>query len=213
MDDELCGRRDEVLALTKHDPDPKVCHRAHALLTLMLSASARAAAPRLGVSAKSLARWRARFLAEGGIGLADRPRGGRPPKLPAAARALLAEALEADPGAYGYPVATWTIADLTDLLARRGWSVSAVTVNRAVHALGYVHRRPRHDLRHRQDAEAVASAQRVLGELQKRGLIPRAASGCSTSTSANSTPTPTWQRAGNGGATPGAFRRPGPTSA
>jgi transposase len=212
MDTKLDRRRDELLVLTKRDRDPKVCHRAHALVTLAASASMCAAAQQLGVSTKSLGRWRERFLAEGRNGLCDRPRRGRPPKLPMAARTLLVEALAADPGAYGYPVATWTIADLTDLLARHGWMVSAVTVNRTVHALGYVHRRPRHDLRHRQDAEAVASAQRVLADLQKRGLMPPAESGSSISTSASFIPIPTWLRAGNGAERPAAFRRPGPTS-
>jgi hypothetical protein len=145
--------------------------------------------------------------------LHDRPRSGRPPTLDQAARALLVEALERDPGEYGYPVATWTIADLADLLARRGWSVAPGTANRAVHALGYVHRRPRHDLRHRQDAEAVASAQRVLVDLQKRGLIPPAASGSSISTNASFTPIPTWQRAGSAAADPAASQPPEPTGA
>ena len=211
METELHRRRDALLSLTKRDANATVRHRAHALLLLGDAGSARAAAAQLDVSPKTLGRWRARFLAEGRDGLCDRPRRGRPPKLDAAARALLAGALEAEPGDHGYPVATWTIADLTDLLARHGWVVSAVTVNRAVHALGYVHRRPRHDLRHRQDAEAVASAQRVLGELQKRGLIPPPDSGSSIWTSASFTPTPTWRRAGNAGERPAASRPPGPT--
>lgn len=210
MGEELARRREALVGLTKRDPDARVRHRAHALLALIDGPTAAAVGARLGVSAKTLGRWRARFLAEGGAGLRDRPRRGRPAKLPEAARALLAEALEADPGAYGYPVATWTIADLTDLLERRGWPASVATVQRAVHALGYVHRRPRHDLRHRQDAEAVASATRVLGELQKRGLLPTA-SACSTSTSASSTPTPTWRRSGSGAAPPAGSPPPGPT--
>src|SRR5215213_2161722 len=141
MDTDLHLRRDALLALTKRDANATVRHRAHALVTLLDAGSARSAAAQLDVSPKTLGRWRARFLAEGRDGLGDRPRQGRPPKLDVAARALLAEALDADPGDYGYPVATRTIADLTDLLAQRGWVVAAVTVNRAVHALGYVHRR------------------------------------------------------------------------
>lgn len=212
MERDVHARRDDLLSLTKRDADATVRHRAHALLTLLDTGSARVAAAQRDVSPKTLGRWRTRFLAEGRDGLCHRPRRGRPPKLDAAARALLTEALEAEPGDYGYPVATWTIADLTDLLARRGWAVSPVTVNRTVHALGYVHRRPRHDLRHRQDAEAVASAQRVLGELQKRGLIPRPDSASSTWTSASFTPIPTWQRTGNARERPVTSRLPGPTS-
>lgn len=213
MEPTLRARRDEVLALTKYDPDPKVRHRAHALLAMLACASITDAAAQVAVSPKSLGRWRDRFLADGRDGLRDRPRSGRPAKLPAEARTLLETALEGDPGDYGYPVATWTMADLADLFERRGWSVSAATVNRTVHALGYVHRRPRHDLRHRQDVEAVASAKRVLDALQKKGLISPADCDCFTLTSANFTPIPTWRKPGDDAERPGAFPPPEPTGA
>jgi len=45
------------------------------------------------------------------------------------------------------------------------------TVHRAVHALGYRYRRPRHDLTHRQDREAVATVATVLDWLQKKALL------------------------------------------
>jgi transposase len=211
MDGELAAPRSTLVAITKQDGDATARHRAHALLDLGDSRSMRATAERMGVSEKSLGRWRARFLTEGAAGLRDRSRRGRPPKLPAAARAVLGTALEADPMAYGDAVATWTIADLTDLLARYGWVVSAVTVNRTVHALGYEHRRPRHDLRHRQNAEAVASAKHTLAVLQKRGLITPAESAWSTSTSAECTPIPTWQRSGSGVACRAGSLPPAPT--
>jgi hypothetical protein len=115
---------------------------------------------------------------------------------------LLETALAGSPLDYTYPVTTWTVVDLTDLLARHGWPVHPVTVYRALRDLGYRYRRPRHDLTHRQDAEAVASAKQVLAELQKRGRLPKPASGLSTWMNVTSIPTPTWQRSGNGGAVP-----------
>ena len=211
MDAALCARRTGLVALAKRAGDARVRHRAHALLDLAAGPSLRAAAARLEVGVSSLRRWRTRFLAEGGAGLADRSRPGRPPTLPADARMVLRTALEADPMAYGCAVATGTIADLTDLLARRGWAVSAVTVDRTVHTLGYEHRRPRHDLHHRQDAEAVASAQHALAALQKQGLIGPAESAWSSSTSARCIPTPTWRRSGGDGAFRAASRPPAPT--
>jgi transposase len=128
------------------------------------------------------------------------PRHGRPPKLDARAQAELASALAASPLDYGYPVTTWTVADLADLLAQRGWTVSRATVSRTLAALGYRYRRPRHDLTHRQDAEAVASAKHVLRELQKRGRLPGLDFGLFTWMNAICTPTPTWRRAGSGAA-------------
>ena len=88
--------------------------------------------------------------------------------LPSTAVEVLESALVASPLDYGYPVTTWTVADLTDLLTQRGWPVSRATVWRRLQRLGYRYRRPRHDLRHRQDPEAVAGATHVLTELQKR---------------------------------------------
>lgn len=212
MDGRLATRRSELLALTRRSADPKVRHRAHVLLDAIDSPSIRVTAERMGVSVASIRRWRERWLTEGAPGLRDRPHPGRPSLLPTEARELLGQALERDPMADGYPTATWTIADLTDLLARRGWTVSSATVHRAVHALGYVHRRPRHDLAHRQNAEAVASGQHTLAVLQKRGLISPAACACSISTSVTFIPIPTWQKDGNGGERHAGFRPPEPIS-
>jgi transposase len=183
--------------LARTDPDPRVRHRADALVLVAAGLTLTAAARLLGRSRTSLRAWRARFLADGRAGLADRGRRGRPPKLDAAARRLLADVLAESPLDHGYPVTTWTAADLADFLRRRGWAVSAATVNRTLHALGYRYRRPRHDLTHRQDADAVASAKHALAELQKRGLLPGPDSASSTWTSAISTPIPTWQRSGS----------------
>lgn len=197
---ELTGHAAELRRLTRTDPDPRVRHRADALLLLACGRRLEEAVQAIGCCAKRLRVWRRRFLSEGRVGLVDRPRCGRPPKLDAQARALLETALAASPLDYGYPVTVWTVADLTDLLGRRGWTVCPTTVWRTLHALGYRYRRPRHDLTHRQDAEAVAAAKHVLRELQKRGHLPRPASGSFTWMNAISTPTPTWQRSGNGAA-------------
>jgi len=189
-----------LLRLTRTDPDPRVRHRADGLLLLADGMSVGRAARTLRTSGGRLRAWRRRFLADGRAGLADRPRPGRPPKLDAAARRLLEQALARSPLDDGYPVTTWTAADLTDLLGRHGWAVSPATVYRALRALGYRYRRPRHDLTHRQDAEAVASAKHALAELQKRGLLPGLDSASCTWMSATSTPTPTWRRSGHAGA-------------
>ena len=199
---DLTGHVAALHRLTRTDPDPRVRHRADALLLLAHGRSVEAAAHDMGCCTKRIRVWRRRFLAEGRQGLADRPRQGRPPKLDAQARAELAAALVASPLDYGYPVTTWTVADLADLLGQRGWTVSRATVSRTLAAMGYRYRRPRHDLTHRQDAEAVTAAKHVLRELQKRGHLPGLASGLSTWMNVICIPTPTWQRCGSGGANP-----------
>jgi transposase len=193
----LMGHDVELRRLTRTDPDPRVRHRADALLLVAHGQSVDEAAHAMGCCAKRIRVWRRRFLDEGRAGLADRPRRGRPPKLDAPERATLETALAASPLAYGYPVTTWTVADLADLLAQRGWLVSHATVSRCLQRMGYRYRRPRHDLTHRQDAEAVSSAKHVLAELQKRGHLPGLNSGLSMWMSAICIPTPTWQKCGS----------------
>ncbi|MGH2534251.1 MAG: helix-turn-helix domain-containing protein [Thermomicrobiales bacterium] len=197
---DLTPYRTALRRLTRTDPDPRVRHRADALMLVADGQTLSAAARTVQTSAGRLRAWRDRFLAEGRDGLADRPRCGRSPKLDAAARHLLATVLAQSPLDHGYPVTIWTVADLWDLLGRHGYAVNPATVNRALHAMGYRYRRPRHDLTHRQDAEAVASAKHALAELQKRGRLPGRASGFSTWMSATSTLTPTWQRSGSAAA-------------
>jgi transposase len=199
---DLTPHRATLRHLTRTDPDPRVRHRADALLLVASGLSFSQAATRLGACPKSLRRWAERFLAEGQIGLADRPRRGRPPKLDAAACDLLETALTASPLDYDYPVTVWTVADLHDLLTRHGYQVGPATVYRTLGRLGYRYRRPRHDLTHRQDADAVASAKHVLATLQKRGLLPGLDSGLCMWMNATSTPIPTWHRSGPDADTP-----------
>lgn len=183
--------------LSRSDPDPRVRHRADGLLLVAGGISLSQAARHIGCSRNSIRSWADRFLAEGRDGLVDRRRLGRPHKLDAEARELLETALTASPLDYDYPVTTWTVVDLTDLLAQRGWPVHPITVYRALHVLGYRYRRPRYDLTYRQDVEAVASAKQVLCELQKRGLLTELDSALSMWMNVASTPDPTWQKFGN----------------
>lgn len=199
---DLSGHVAQLRHVTRTDPDPRVRHRADALLLLAHGRSVEETAHDMGCCTKRMRVWRRRFLTEGRPGLADRPRRGRPPKLDALACAELETALEGSPLDYGYPVTLWTVADLTDLLGQRGWSVSRATVTRTLQRLGYRYRRPRHDLTHRQDRAAVASAQHVLRELQKRGLLPGLDSGLFTWMHATCIPILTWQKCGNGEVSP-----------
>lgn len=174
---DLTPHRDELRRLSRTDSDPRVRHRADGLLLLAGGLSGGATARRLGCAPNSRRRWGNRYLAEGREGLADQARRGRPAKLPQAARDLLDTALAASPLDYDYPVTTWTVADLTDLLAQRGWIVHPVTVSRTLHALGYRSRRPRHDLTHdpSSGSRSCGICQACLTETAKKGA--RAGSG------------------------------------
>lgn len=192
----LLAYRSELHALTKHDPSPQVRHRAHELEVLLDAPTWKEVAARTGTGEKYLRRWQLRYLEEGRDGLCDRPRSGRPRKVTPEIEAIIVDALERTPLDVDIPMAIWSIPALQEHLQRRGWSFGRGTVYRAIHRLGYCFQRPRHDLHHRQDAEAVASAMHVLTTLQKRGLLaPESVS--SMPMSATCIPIPNWQRTGN----------------
>jgi transposase len=189
--------REQLQHLTKTDADPRVRRRAQAVLLASEGHPLAEVARLFHTAAHRVRVWGERFVGEGRDGLADRPRGGRPPKLHESDRVFLERALDQGPQAYGVPVTVWSIRELQALLQReRGVAVSVYTVHRVVHELGFRYRRPRHDLTHRQDAEAVASAKRVLEWLQKKALLRPDDPIWSTWTNAKSIPTPTWHRSG-----------------
>jgi transposase len=199
---------EELRQLTRTDADPRVRRRAQAVLLVVEGRSVASVAALFHTAGHCVRTWRDRFASEGRTGLVDRPRRGRPPKLGAVEQTFLQEVLERDPADYGLPVTVWSIRDLQALLKReREVEVSVYTLHRVLHAMGYRYRRPRHDLTHRQDAEAVASMKQVLEWLRKKvgarlemGPQSLPASAWSTSTSAKSTPTPGWFRSGDGAA-------------
>jgi transposase len=197
LEEALRAREAELHHLIKTDPDPRVRRRAQALLWVAEGHSQASAARLLHTSAYRVHVWQERFAAEGRAGLLDRRRGGRPHALSEADRAFLEAALERGPQAYDLPMTVWSIRDLHALLEReRGVVVSVDTVHRAVHALGFRSRRPRHDLTHRQDRAAVAAAKHVLDWLQKKQLLSPEDPIWSTWTNVKFTPTPIWQRSG-----------------
>ena len=168
MAGSLAEYRDALRRLVRTDPDPRVRRRAQALLQVAQGGAVVRVAASFGTAAYRVRAWRGWFLEGGRDRLADGRRTGRPPKLGPAELALLDEALERGPQAYGWPVTVWSIRDLCEFLwQQRHMRVSVYTVHRAVQGLGYRYRRPRHDLRHRQDREAVAAVKEVLNWLGK----------------------------------------------
>jgi transposase len=117
---DLSGHVAELQRLTRTDPDPRVCHRADALLVLAHGRRVDEAAHDIDCRTRRIRVWRRQFLREGRQGLADRARQGRPPKLDDQTWTELETALAASPLDSGYPVTTWAVADLADPLGQRG---------------------------------------------------------------------------------------------
>lgn len=200
MPSTLPSSRPVLKGLMKHDPDPRVRRRAHALLVAAEGQPLVRVAHLFQTAPHRIRAWRTQFLARGRAGLVDAPRRGRPPKLSLAALALLAEALTKPPQDYGFLSTVWSVRDLGVLLAHHhGVRVSTATVHRALLAQGYRFRRPRHDLKHRQDPQAVAAARQVLDWLKKNAPHLLAGFDWSMWTNVRSTSMPGWRRSGRNG--------------
>ena len=189
--------KDVLRQAKKCNPDPRIRHRAQALLLEAEGHTESEVAQLFQTARHRLRAWKRQFLAKGINGLADAHRTGRPPKLTAPNLAYLEAALEKSPQNYGFMATIWTVQDLHELMVQRqAVKVSKDTIHRAILKLGYRYRRPKHDLKHRQDAEAVASAKEALEWLKK--TVPEVMEGFNWSLPMNvkSMPTPSWLKSG-----------------
>ncbi|MGH3847139.1 MAG: IS630 family transposase [Pseudonocardiaceae bacterium] len=86
----------------------------------------------LGLHLDTVRTWRARFAAEGMVGLADRPRSGRPPVFPATVVAQVKALACSLPAEHGLPLSRWSCAELAAEAVTRGITeaVSESTVRR-----------------------------------------------------------------------------------
>lgn len=94
----------------------------------------------------SVYHWVTRFQGHGVAGLREGNHGGGRPKLDAAGEGLLGERLRSDPQTHGYHATGWTVPLLRTELAAAGYEVSARTLRRTLHRLGYRWKRPQYVL-------------------------------------------------------------------
>ena len=129
-----------------HAPEARLFRRLQAVLFVAEGVSVSEAARRARVDRSTLHRWLGRYLRRRDpADLADAPRAGRPPVAEAITDSAIATLLARDPRREGFPATTWTVPLLTTYLARRsGRQVSARTLRRRLHSLGYRWKRPRY---------------------------------------------------------------------
>lgn len=165
LSNEQLERLEEAI---KFDERPEVVKRAMALRLLHYGHRPEAVAEMLLVTASTIYQWHHRWEAEGVDGLVDRPKSGRPRKADENYCKLLAEALEVDPGSFGYAFTVWTGDRLRVHLDRlTGISLSPGRFSILMDELGYVYRRPKRDLTAKQDQDAKQQAAELLDELKK----------------------------------------------
>jgi transposase len=120
--------------------------RLQALLLLGRGQRPEAVAAAVGARRASVYAWAAAWGRGGLAGLGERPRPGRQRELDAAAERLLEARLAAEPEAHGYQATGWTVPLLHRELREAGYAVSARTVRRTLHRLGWRWKRPKYVL-------------------------------------------------------------------
>ena len=172
-DDEL----KQIESAMQHDPRTEVVRRATAIHALHLGHKPEVVAQMVKAGKSTVGTWHRQWRAEGVEGLADRPRSGRPAKANQTYQAALEKSLTQSPADYGYTFAVWTLDRLAEHLEHEtGIRLSIGRLQVWLERLGYVYRRPKRDLRHRQDPEARAEMRRWLEEIKKTPLPEKSSS-------------------------------------
>lgn len=152
----------------RRDKRPEVVRRATAVHLLHQGHRVADVARTLSASKPIIYAWHQRFLAEGVEGLADKPKPRSRRKVTDEYIQALEETLEHNPTDYGYEFAIWTRERLRDHLDQMtGIHISVNWMGELLKAQDYVLRRPKHDLKHRQDPVAKSEAQESLEALKK----------------------------------------------
>ena len=143
LTDEDRTALDEALRTTKR---VREWRRLQAVRLLADGREAPEVAQVLGCSASSVYYWADDWREAGLAGLAEGPHAGRPRRLDEAAEATLEQVLADDPQAHGYAATDWTVPLVRTELARHGSALSARTLRRTLHRLGYRWKRPKYVL-------------------------------------------------------------------
>lgn len=151
-----------------HAPQAEVRQRATGIHLLHLGKSPNEVSELLAVSLGSIYNWHRRWQAKGLEGLANKPKSGRPKNADEAYCDLLKEVLEEAPSRYGYGFGVWTVDRLREHLRQQtAIRLSNRRFRALMKALGYVYRRPKHDLTSLQEAEEKARTTELVNWLKK----------------------------------------------
>lgn len=122
-----------------------------------------------GRSGRRVRYWLKRFAALGVVGLADGPRSGRPAKADASYRTALEAAVSAPPPDLGLPFDVWTSDRLSAYLAETtGTRIAPGWLRALLNRQDFVSGRPKHTLKHLQDAAEIAAFEQELAEVGEK---------------------------------------------
>ena len=162
---------EQIAESIKHDKRPEVRQRAMGLRLLHEGQSPKEVAELMFVCEPTVYDWHHRWETGGVNGLAARPKSGRPSKADANDEQLLEQVVEQDPQSLGYAFSIWTADRLRlHMQTKTGILLGPTQFRALLKEKGFVYRRPKHDLRNLQDADARQTAEQWLEELKK---VPR----------------------------------------
>lgn len=152
-----------------HDPRAEVVRRATAIRLLHQGYKPARVGDMLSASRASVQNWHQRWRTGGLEALANQPLPGRPAKADVSYREVLEQTLAAEPATWGYAFSVWTLERLSQHLEREtGIGLSEGRLAHWMSRWGYVYRRPKTDLKHRQDADARQEVQAWLDQVKKQ---------------------------------------------
>jgi transposase len=158
----------EIEQAMTSDPRAEVIRRATAIRALHLGQKPEQIAAVLKVNRSTIYAWFQQWRERGIEGLVNQPRSGRPAKASGSYQTILETSLSQTPADYGYAFAIWTLDRLVQHMeAQTGIRISPGRLQVWLKRLGYVYRRPKKDLQHKQDPQARAEMQHWLEEIKK----------------------------------------------
>ena len=156
--------------LRRRDLTPRLRERLEMVKAAALGRGEAEIAAWSGRTARTVSTWLGRFLAGGAAALSDAPRPGRPARADAAYLAALEAAVETPPAALGLPFDVWTSARLAAYLAEgTGVRLSPGWLRARLSRRDFVSGRPKHTLKHLQDAAEVAAGAAELAAAGGKG--------------------------------------------
>jgi transposase len=152
----------------KKDKRPEVIQRAMALRLLHEGQKPKEVAQLMSVSQPTIYDCHHRWQENGLEGLANQAKSGRPRKADTAYVSLLEQVIDQDPQELGYSFTIWTMQRLRLHMEKEtGVLLGKTQFRTLLKENDFVYRRPKHDLKQLQDAEAREAAEEWL-ERQKK---------------------------------------------
>jgi transposase len=156
------SQRDELRQMARREVG-RVSERAHFVLMRDQNMTQTQIAAAMNYEVRTVRRWLKRFDADGIEGLYDQPKSGRPLLEPHLTDIVEAQAGQ-PPTVYGYLQTLWTVALLTLHVCTRfniKAAVSASTVRRALHTIGFSWHRPKLTPTRKPDPQRAARQARL----------------------------------------------------